>query len=180
MVIGDIVARIQIGIWITALLLFIGRIAVKTARGESVMPVWLRCFLSFNIVIGVVIVLGLLMSGISLYYLNLSSPRLKRFSIDRMESVHDRSFINESVEIDGKYFFTCKFINVRLIFHGDKEFMFKNNYFDGIILITTEKNSGMDAATSLIVQLLRDGSFVNPNEVGFDSEHNIIIRKLEK
>ena len=40
------------------------------------------------------------------------------FNNPQWETISNREFRNEAVEVDGKRFYSCKFINARLVFHG--------------------------------------------------------------
>ncbi len=42
----------------------------------------------------------------------------KHFKSEAMEPINNRTYINETVELDGKVFQNCRFVNVTLMYHG--------------------------------------------------------------
>ncbi len=121
---GTAVAWIQFGIWIIAIALWIGRIT----RGESHMPLALKKLFSSNGLIGTVVVLGLVMSGISLYlsYSLNAMPKLITVNISTyapqypspLRIVSDQTFKDQDVPLDGYIYQRCKFINVCFLYDG--------------------------------------------------------------
>jgi hypothetical protein len=59
--------------------------------------------------------------------------------LDCADPAHPKTFMNETVEIDGKDFENCKFINVRLVYHGKQTAASRNCEFDGTIVLYTDK-----------------------------------------
>jgi hypothetical protein len=121
---GNIVAWIQAGIWISALVLWLGRVL----RGDSGMPGWIRRAGSSNKLIGAVVVLGLVMSGISLYvsYTVNAIPKPLMLNVSAydppypapMRVISDRTFEDQDVPLDGFIYQRCTFVNVCFLFDG--------------------------------------------------------------
>jgi len=118
--IGKIVSWIQTAIWLFAAAVFV----IKLVRGESKIHPWLKWALSSNGLLRIVIVLGLILSGFSLYlsYHPKSGMNLKAtadaWATYRYEYVIGRHFFNEAVVLDGKHFSGCTFENVTFIYQG--------------------------------------------------------------
>lgn len=55
----------------------------------------------------------------------------KRWQSPKQETVYAKSFVNETVELDGKIFDHCHFENVKLIFHGHAPVTFNQSDFKG-------------------------------------------------
>ena len=101
-------------------------------------------------------------------------PQFVTVPLRKMQSFQDMTFTNTTLEVDGKAFIRCKFNNVRLRFRGEKEFALKDNTFDGPAVFETT-NLSANLWVSAVVQLLRDGKFVNLNEVGFGRNDEITM-----
>jgi len=118
--IGTAVAWIQLIIWVIAL---VGYFAKKKKEGVP-MP------LLPSKVMGVIVVLGFLLSGFSLY-MSYSNTRIgvkewEEQINSSLEPVRDKTFTNEQVELDGKEFDDCTFRSPTLIYRGKKPFHFRN------------------------------------------------------
>jgi hypothetical protein len=135
--IGTVVNIVQIVVWSFTLIAFI----VRLSRGGEVMPSWMAKLVKPNSALGLFISLGVLTSCWSLY-LSLSRPApLDIVPLEKMEQVSYKSFVNETVEVDGKHFDHCQFENVKLVFHGKKRFAFSFNGFHQTIVLFTDNES---------------------------------------
>lgn len=47
------------------------------------------------------------------------TPDVNRWHSEKQETIYAKSFMNETIEIDGKKFDHCTFQNVKLMFHGN-------------------------------------------------------------
>jgi hypothetical protein len=56
----------------------------------------------------------------------------------KWEHVRNQTFVNETIEVDGKQFEDCKFNNVHLVFHGRKAFSVIHADFIGTIAISSD------------------------------------------
>jgi hypothetical protein len=52
-----------------------------------------------------------------------------------------KKFVNETVELDGKEFLNCNFVNVRLLFRGNQTFAIQHNVFDQSIVFATDNHA---------------------------------------
>lgn len=73
----------------------------------------------------------------------------KRFKSDVMEPIDGRTYMNETVELDGKLFRDCKFINVKLMYHGTAPTGILGCEMEGSTLVETDS-----AALSTMITLL--------------------------
>jgi hypothetical protein len=123
--IGTLVSWIQVVIWVVAVGLWLGRIA----RGEKTMPLWLKRAFSSNGLVGIVIVLGLIMSGISLYMSHSASAIPDSITLNisaynppypsPMRVVSDQTFEDQQVPLDGIVYQRCTFVNVCFLYSGN-------------------------------------------------------------
>jgi len=74
--------------------------------------------------------IGFVFSGISIWSAwHLRSPGFAPIPANELKLIEGQQFINEQVELDGKSFRNCRFINARLLFHGRNSFdMVSNNF----------------------------------------------------
>jgi hypothetical protein len=66
------------------------------------------------------------------------SSAIDLFADPHWKIVSDYTFTNESVEIDGKSFRDCSFVNATLLFHGTAPAEFPGCQFEGNIALTTD------------------------------------------
>lgn len=57
------------------------------------------------------------------------------------ERVYRQTFTNTTVEVDGKSFEHCRFVNVRLMFRGLRPFMIVESIFDGSVQLATSNKA---------------------------------------
>lgn len=67
-----------------------------------------------------------------------------------LEQVSGLRFENEIVDIDGKKFVNCHFVNVKLRFNGTAPFQFNHNQFEGILSFTSSNQA--ISATFLLLE----------------------------
>lgn len=173
--IGTVVSWIQLGMWLLATVLFIGRLV----RGEVKMSPRLKNIASSNLLIGVVILLGIVGSGASLYVNYTRNHFVDVSDIDPhkdLEFVERKTFINETIEVDGKYFQHCVFRNVHFVFHGRKTFGLEDNGFAETIAISTD-DPKLSAFGELIAKFhTLDASTTQWRELD-DKEHSFEVVK---
>lgn len=128
-----------------------------------------------NITIPVLVILSLCLSGLGWYY---SHHQLKELKPEELTKVSGKTFVNQTVDIDGMAYENCKFVNVKLMFHGKKSFLIAHDDFVGPLAITTD-NDQARMMMEIIVTILRDAGFVDVNSVGYipNSNNEIIMAK---
>jgi len=57
------------------------------------------------------------------------------------ERVYRQTFTNTTVEVDGKSFEHCRFVNVRLLFRGLRPFMVVESIFEGSVQLATSNKA---------------------------------------
>lgn len=67
------------------------------------------------------------------YYDRHTTPDYKTWRSSKEETIYAKSFINETVELDGKKFDRCNFENVKLLYHGLAPVEFVGGTFKGSI-----------------------------------------------
>jgi hypothetical protein len=122
--IATIESWIQAIIWTIAFLLWIGRVA----RGEVAMHPVLKRIFSSNGLIGTVVMLGLIMSGISLYfsYHVAAIPEELIINISTYEPpysapmrvISNQKFEDQDIPLDGMVYQRCTFTNVCFLYDG--------------------------------------------------------------
>lgn len=114
---------IQSAIWLVAVVIYLGRLA----SGETVMPQRLKTVFSSNAVIGTVIALGLIGSGVSLYptiaiRLGWKSLTLNVSAYQPADGpltvISNQTFENADVPLDGHVYDHCRFINSCFLYDG--------------------------------------------------------------
>lgn len=100
---------------------------------------------------------------------------LKVLSEDKLERVTNQQFVSETIDVDGKDFEHCTFLNVRLRLQGKSSFKLAYSKFLGSITLTFGTNSveqGAAMATIILneAHMVTNGSIglVNQNEKGED------------
>jgi hypothetical protein len=122
--IGSFVSWIQAALWVIAAALWIARVV----RGEAKMQPWLKKLLSSNRLIGTVVLLGLIMSGISLYMsyavnafpksLTLNTSAYEPQYAAPMRVISNQTFEDQEIQLDGFIYQGCTFTNVCFIYDG--------------------------------------------------------------
>ena len=82
-------------------------------------------------------------SGIGLYRVTGNKiPDYAHFAIEKpAEKVYAKTFVNQTVEADGKIFDRCTFENVTFMYHGLAEWGFTEDTFKGNIIVDTDNVS---------------------------------------
>lgn len=62
----------------------------------------------------------------------------KKWFSDKRETIIRKTYVNEAVEIDGKIFDHCRFVNVTFIYHGLAEVTFIQPSYGGVIQAQTD------------------------------------------
>lgn len=122
--IGTVISWIQIAIWVIAAVLYIGRVRSGNIKARPL----LKRALSSNGLIGAVIVLGLAMSGISLYLSYSANVIPKSITLNisaydppypgPLQVVSDKTFEDQEVRLDGYIYERCTFKNVCFVYEG--------------------------------------------------------------
>jgi hypothetical protein len=122
--ISSVVSWFQFGIWVFALVLWIGRLL----RGEIEMHPLVKRIFSSNGLIGVVVIAGLIMSGISLYvsYTVNAIPKALTVNISKYTPeypaptrvISGQKFLDQDVPLDGYIYESCEFDNVCFLYDG--------------------------------------------------------------
>ena len=112
-------------------------------------------------------------------YLFHSQSKYEYISLIDMEQVHEKSFSNTTIEVDGKYFTQCTFNNVTLIFHGRKHFGMEGNHFFGPLIFHTDDMAAEQYAGA-VVSIIRISKIADPAQVGFtNGVDDIVIAKKD-
>ena len=118
-------------------------------------------------VIPALIIAGFIMSAFSLeqaYVVKHSDLTFVDLPLAKQQVVEDKTFQDEAVELDGKFFKNCTFRNVRLVYRGRAPFSFSHNEVHGFILDMRHP------ALQNMLHFLKEGNFLNmpmekaPNE----------------
>ena len=96
------------------------------------------------------------------------SSTFLRTDPNHLEHIDGRQFVNETVELDGKYFARCTFVNARLVFRGKADFFLLHNGFLGTVVFHSEDDASRFYA-SMILSLLKQGE-VDRQYVNFTGE----------
>jgi hypothetical protein len=80
--------------------------------------------------------------------------------LNSLEQVTNRTFENETIDVDGKDFRNCTFTNVTLVFKGEKTSAFQFSLFLGTLHVVTNNPSigGFGETLRAFEMLQRDGS----------------------
>jgi len=73
-------------------------------------------------------------------------PDYRKPTFDKQETISRRTFTNETVEVDGKLFDHCHFVNVTLIYHGLAPVTFIESAFQGNTLFGTDNHAAKSFA----------------------------------
>jgi hypothetical protein len=111
--------------WLSFILLGVGSAVMVIKDRDIELPVGAPSFLASDYWSYVPFALWLLALAIILYF-HFIKKKLK----SRLKREDNRSFQNETVEIDGFYFQNCRFRNVKFIYSGGR-FEFRNCDLDG-------------------------------------------------
>jgi hypothetical protein len=103
-----------------------------------------------------------------------TTPTWQHVPEDQLEKIENKEFINQTIDIDGKLFRNCKFVNARLVIHGKKNSSMVANHFDGPLVLTTDNPSALSGA-AFVVDFLTDSQMIDGQVIGFDSTGNDII-----
>jgi hypothetical protein len=94
---------------------------------------------------------ALIFSGVGLYR-TIHYGDYKKWQSPKQEAVYERSFVNETVEVDGKLFDRCHFENVKLLYHGRGPVSFNDSELKGSVMFGSDNiaiNQFMITKTSL-------------------------------
>lgn len=86
-----------------------------------------------------IIVLGVLSSFASFYFNR--TPQFKRLPQDELVLVEGKTFVNEVIDVDGKLFDHCQFVNIRFNVAGKHNTAFTNDNFYGTIVLHTDSSA---------------------------------------
>jgi hypothetical protein len=170
--IGTLVSWLQFVWWIVVGIGYL----IKLSKREATMPSWL----SSNKVWGAAVVIGLVVSSLSLY-LNYRKGGIENFqpmatlAASDLVQIKNKHFLNESVDVDGKNFENCTFDNAKLIYHGEKGFTMDHIHFNGTIVVTADKD-----AISGFGELLANFGMISGPGVSFgeDEHYNFWVRRV--
>jgi hypothetical protein len=79
---------------------------------------------------------SLVMSAVGWY--RSAHPNVDSWSLLRVETIYAKSFLNETVELDGKHFDRCHFENVKLLYHGLGPVSFNGSDFKGQVWVGSD------------------------------------------
>lgn len=147
MEIGNIVSWIQLGVWVLAVVYWIARIMT----GKTQMHPLVKKTLSSNLLMGIIVILGLGLSVMSLY---LNRRQIQPQPAQTQSAVPDwskyiptkivsgQTFRNETVVLDYIEYDDCTFYNVTLEYDGATPIRLSDNSFHGVLFHS--KNPGID------------------------------------
>ncbi len=123
----------NIGCFVLALVVLLLQYrAPKT--GQPVRPTRIRT-------IAILLVVGFLLSGANAYYIWKFPPYYWKGYEVSLEKISDRTFMNETVELDGKSYTYCKFRQVTFVYNGTAPVEFANNEIYGGFNVKTGNES---------------------------------------
>jgi hypothetical protein len=99
---------------------------------------------------------------------------------DKLATVSNKQFVNETVTVDGKDFENCSFVSVILKFEGKHNFNLNNNSFSGPVRLSWDDASHSVTAAE-VVKLLQNGNMIANGRVGFigkDGNDVIILKDI--
>jgi hypothetical protein len=125
----------------------------------------------------------LIMTVSSLWSVFWPHREFKYLPDDKLTVVSDQQFVNETVDMDGKKFEHCTFVNVTMHIAGKRNTALFNNQFGGPIRLHFDSMEAVSSAGS-IVTLLNSANMVTNGRVGFikgiDHHDDIIIAPIGK
>ncbi|HEY0264456.1 MAG TPA: hypothetical protein VGC07_08020 [Granulicella sp.] len=104
-------------------------------------------FFEKPLVLRLIIVLGIIFSGLNAYLSR--SPKYVFIPLDQLELVEGKTFVNETVEVDGKFFDHCTFTNARFVVLGKHNSKISQSSFFGTLAIHTDSSEASAYAASL-------------------------------
>lgn len=122
--ISSLVNWLQLGLWVVAAVIYISRLPFVKKR----IPKW--GVFSSNKAIGVIIVFGLIATGIS-FYLNYRERPWEYRRGENLIEVRNRTYKNEKVVLDGHRYQDCVFENVTFVYNGTADIDFSHNKIGG-------------------------------------------------
>jgi hypothetical protein len=105
------------------------------------------------------------MSSYSLFFRH-PEPRFRLLSEDQLIHVQNKTFRNETVELDGHHYDGCTFINVKFAYQGTANVEFTHNHLNGYGVSTN------DPAVSGTIELLRGLGMIKSDIPLFDKDWN--------
>jgi hypothetical protein len=100
---------------------------------------------------------SLLMSGIGWY--RAAHPDVDSWRLPKVETIYAKSFLNETVELDGKVFDHCHFENVKLLYHGLGPISFNQSDFKGQVWVGSD-NIAIRNFGIMNAELVREGALI--------------------
>jgi len=91
------------------------------------------------------LVASLVMSGVGWY--RSQHPDVDSWHSSTTQTVYAKSFLNETVELDGKVFDHCHFENVKLLYHGLGPVSFNQSDFKGQVWVGSDNLAIRNFAT---------------------------------
>jgi len=95
-----------------------------------------------NLIIIILLLVGFAISSITLYYTfnePVNKTVFQKFDESKkFVSVRNKSFVNETVPLDGYSYHNCKFTNVKLLYNGTAYYELADNTFEGSIVFATD------------------------------------------
>ena len=86
----------------------------KLVWGRLTMPARHSRIREISLLVAVIGSLGLSITG----WYQAEHPSVDAWNLPHQETVYSKSYINETVQLDGKVFDHCNFENVKLLYHG--------------------------------------------------------------
>lgn len=123
------------------------------------------------------------MTASSLWSVFWPHTNFKYLPDDKLTVVSDQQFVNETVDMDGKKFEHCTFVNVTMHIAGKRNTALFSNQFGGPIRLHFDSMEAVSSAGS-IVTLLNSANMVTNGGVGFikgvNHHDDIIIAPVGK
>lgn len=132
----------EIGIWVGILSGIVVVIGFLIQYGPRIWGLQNLIKGNYPRLVGILLVIAFALSSFSIYIWTVRSPGMDTFQpppVKDLKLIKDQTFINETVELDGKNFEHCNFVNVKFLFHGYKTMVVKHSDFYGTIVITTDR-----------------------------------------
>ena len=142
MSISDLNQWIQLGISAFLFLSFCARLLKDSTKNTPI-----KLMLRSNWPLAVVVICAAGLSAFT-WFLHKHSVQFAYSNIPTLKDIHDKAYINEIVDVDGRSFRHCTFQNVTLRWQGRSQFEFLDNNFTQPIRFVSD-NPAVTGAWSL-------------------------------
>jgi hypothetical protein len=100
-------------------------------------------------------------------------PRQEPFKptpTDQLQRIENEQYVSETIDLDGKDFEDCTFVNVHFVLQGRTGFKIAHNRFSGSLTLSFGTMAGGQAAT-MVAAIASSAGIVKPGSIHFVNEH---------